>query len=59
MAQNNDLAKVRATDLVMRPDFYNGIAQVLEQARGKAYRAVSSDMVYAYWEIGRRIVEEQ
>ena len=59
MAQNNDLAKAPVADLVMRPDFYNGIAQVLEQARGKAYRAVSSAMVYAYWEIGRRIVEEQ
>lgn len=40
-------------------DFYRGIAQVLEQARGNAYRAVNTAMVHAYWEIGRRIVEEQ
>lgn len=40
-------------------DFYHQIAQVLETARGTAYRAVNSAMVQAYWEIGRRIVEEQ
>ena len=42
------------------PDgFYEGIASVLEEARSKAYRAVNTAMVHAYWEIGRRIVEEQ
>ena len=40
-------------------DFYHQIAQVLVTARGTAYRAVNSAMVQAYWEIGRRIVEEQ
>lgn len=44
---------------VLTDDFYAGVAAVLEQARGKAYRAVNTAMVQAYWEIGRRIVEEQ
>lgn len=39
--------------------FYESIASVLEQARSSAYRAVNAAMVHAYWEIGRRIVEEQ
>lgn len=43
----------------MSSGFYNGIAEVLEQARSTAYRAVNTAMVQAYWEIGRRIVEEQ
>lgn len=43
----------------MSDGFYRSVASVLEQARGKAYRAVNSAMVQAYWEIGRRIVEEQ
>jgi predicted nuclease of restriction endonuclease-like (RecB) superfamily len=36
---------------------YQGILQVLEQARASAYRAVSFAMVLAYWQVGRLIVE--
>lgn len=43
----------------MPVEFYRGVAGVLEQARGNAYKAVNVAMVHAYWEIGRRIVEEQ
>lgn len=32
---------------------------MLEQARDRAYHAVNSTMVQAYWEVGRRIVDEQ
>jgi predicted nuclease of restriction endonuclease-like (RecB) superfamily len=35
------------------------IKQILEQARKKAYTAVNSAMVEAYWLIGKRIVEEE
>lgn len=38
-------------------DFYRGIAQVLEQARGNAYRAVNTAMVHAYWKTGRLTYE--
>ena len=38
---------------------FRGIAQVLEEARATAYRAVNSAMVQAYWNIGRIIVEEE
>lgn len=44
---------------VIPDEFYRSVAEILEQARGNAYRAVNSAMVRAYWEIGRRIVEEQ
>ena len=43
----------------LRPEFYESIAQVLRAARAKAYRAVSSTQVEAYWNIGRMIVEEE
>lgn len=46
-------------DFAVSDAFYRDVADVLEQARGKAYRAVNAAMVHAYWEIGRRIVEEQ
>lgn len=35
------------------------IKHILAQARSKAYRAVNSAMVEAYWLVGKRIVEEE
>lgn len=58
-SKKNELRSVPATNSVLPPELYEQIASVLETARGKAYRAVNSAMVQAYWEIGRRIVEEQ
>ena len=43
----------------MDEHFYRGIKSILEFARNKAYQAVNFAMVEAYWEIGKRIVEEQ
>ncbi len=38
---------------------YNNIREILEKAKFNVVRAVNSAMVYAYWEIGRIIVEEE
>ena len=38
---------------------YTDIKSILEQAKANAVRAVNFSMVVAYWEIGKRIVEEQ
>jgi len=40
-------------------NYINEIKKILKNARQKAYTAVNSAMVGAYWEIGRRIVEEE
>ena len=40
-------------------NYINEIKKILKNARQKAYIAVNSAMVEAYWEIGRRIVEEE
>ena len=40
-------------------NYINEIKKILKNAREKAYTAVNSAMVEAYWEIGRRIVEEE
>lgn len=37
---------------------YTAIKTIIEQARSKAYAAVNFAMVEAYWNIGRKIVEE-
>jgi hypothetical protein len=39
--------------------FFRDIRCILADARQKAYAAVNSVMVEAYWKIGRRIVEEE
>ncbi len=35
------------------------IKRILENARQKAYNAINSSMVEAYWQVGKRIVEQQ
>ena len=39
--------------------FYNDIKEVLEQARNRIYRNIQSEMVLAYWQIGKMIVDRQ
>ncbi len=38
---------------------YDRIRDIIENARGNIARAVNSEMVVAYWHIGREIVEEE
>ena len=40
-------------------DFYKSVKDVLEQARKRIYRNIQSEMVLAYWNIGKMIVEKQ
>ncbi len=35
------------------------ISHILQQARQNAYRSINQAMVQAYWQVGRRIVEEE
>ena len=41
------------------PDFIREIKQIIAQARQKASTAINSAMVEAYWQMGRRIVEQE
>jgi len=43
----------------LNSNFFTDVLQILRNARQKAYSAVNSTMVEAYWQIGRRIVEEE
>ena len=44
---------------IIKTSFYSDIRQILQSARNKAYTAVNTAMVDAYWLIGKRIVEEE
>jgi predicted nuclease of restriction endonuclease-like (RecB) superfamily len=39
--------------------FYGDISKILHEARQKVYISINSEMVMAYWQIGKRIVEEE
>ena len=39
--------------------FYSEIGELLKQSRNVAYRAVNTVMVETYWQIGKRIVEQE
>ncbi|MGA1865723.1 MAG: PDDEXK nuclease domain-containing protein [bacterium] len=41
------------------PDLFNRVVAILEKARTTVVRTVNSQMVIAYWLIGREIVEEE
>jgi hypothetical protein len=46
-------------NLAPKPDaLFGRVVAILEQARGNVVRAVNTNMVLAYWLIGREIVEE-
>lgn len=40
-------------------DFVQEIKRIVTQARQKAYTAINSAMVEAYWQMGKRIVEQE
>jgi len=40
-------------------NFYNEVKEILAQARNRAFSAVNTAMVEAYWLVGKRIVEEE
>jgi hypothetical protein len=39
--------------------FYAEISELLQQARNTAYKAVNTVMVNTYWQVGKRIVEQE
>lgn len=39
--------------------FIHEIKQIISQARSKAYAAINTAMVEAYWQMGKRILEEE
>ncbi|KAF5431882.1 putative nuclease of restriction endonuclease-like (RecB) superfamily, DUF1016 family [Candidatus Methanophagaceae archaeon] len=44
---------------IINKSFFQDIRNILQQARQKAYVAVNFAMVGAYWQIGKRIIEEE
>lgn len=47
------------TQKLTKPQFYIAIAKLLRSARQQVVRTVNQTMIHTYFEIGRRIVEEE
>jgi len=53
------MTKPKQKILTKQPDaLFGRVAAILDQARGNVVRAVNTQMVLAYWLIGREIVQE-
>lgn len=52
------MRKENATSLY-NADFVQEIKQIVTQARQKAYATINSAMVEAYWQMGKRVVEQE
>ncbi|MCC7202051.1 MAG: hypothetical protein IT393_05215 [Nitrospirae bacterium] len=53
------MSKVKRPSPAVKPDaLFDRVVSILDQARGNVVRAVNTNMVLAYWLIGREIVEE-
>ena len=52
---------IETTEYKQKQDvsLYQDVCHIIEQGRERAYNAVSQQMVETYWNIGRRIVEEE
>ncbi|MBQ7495037.1 MAG: hypothetical protein IJT75_04645 [Bacteroidaceae bacterium] len=46
-------------DLVMNQGFVGDIRSIIDEARATAFRSVDFSRVQMYWDIGRRIFEEE
>ena len=60
-SRSNKLSSPSAVPQITPPssgDLFARVASILEQARGNVVRSVNSNMVLAYWLIGREIVQE-
>jgi len=57
--ENSDELLVTTNAGDLSPSFISDIKAMIAQSRQQAYAAVNQAMVGAYWQIGKRIVEEE
>ena len=50
---------IRDKDIALPDNFVNDVRSIIEQGRQQAYAAVGQAAIATYWNLGRRIVEEE
>lgn len=61
MNKKNEMIKqeICEVDAIEEQQLYEDIRMILQQAREQTYSNASEIMTYAYWNVGRRIVEQE
>lgn len=61
MEKKSELIKQESSKLITTDEqqFYEDVRFILKQAREQAYNSANGIMTYAYWNVGRRIVEQE
>ena len=60
MRRKNKITRIGSLEKRQGPeDVYARIRQIIEKARGNIARVINSEMVTAYWHVGKEIVEEE
>lgn len=61
MEKKNELLKQKASEILTTSEqqFYEDVRFILQRARQEAYNNANGIMTYAYWDVGRRIVEQE
>ena len=50
---------IRNKDITLPDNFVNDVRSIIEQGRQQAYAAAGQAAIATYWNVGRRIVEEE
>lgn len=61
MEKKSELSKQESSEILIANEqqFYEDVRLILQRAREEAYNSVNGIMTYAYWNVGRRIVEQE
>ena len=61
MEKKSELLKQEPSKILIikEQQFYEDVRLILQRAREEAYNSVNGIMTYAYWNVGRRIVEQE
>ena len=61
MDKKSELSKQESSEILATNEqqFYEDVRFILQRAREEAYNSANGIMTYAYWKVGRRIVEQE
>ena len=61
MEKKSDLLMQESSEILITKEqqFYEDVHFILQRAREEAYNSANRIMTYAYWNVGRRIVEQE
>lgn len=51
------MANIELMDTEDEQKFYHDVHEILNEAKSKTYETANNIMTYAYWNVGKRIIE--